>query len=72
MYPGHDDPLAQVGDYHKAVFTQVFCDLFAVRYRLYILVRRFDFKDTARGNQAVRKRIVGFGFLVGGYERAVR
>ena len=72
MYPGHDDELAQVRDDYKAVFAQVFCDLFAVRYRLYILVGSFDFKDTPRGNQAVRKRIVGFGFLVGGYQRAVR
>ncbi len=72
LHPGHDDPLAQVSDDHQAVFAQVFCDLLAARDRLDILVGRFDFDDAPRGNQPVRERIVGFGFLVGGYQCAVR
>jgi hypothetical protein len=72
LHPGHDDPLAQVGHDHKTIFAQVFCDLLAAHDRIDILVGRLDFEDAARGNQAVRKRIVGFGFLVSCYQRAVR
>ena len=72
LHPGHDDPLAQVRNDHQSVFAQVFCDLLAAHDRIDILVGRFNFEDAARGNQPVRERIVGFGFLVGGYQRAVR
>ncbi len=72
LHPGHNHPLPQVGDDHESVFAQVFCNLLAARNCLDILVGGFDFQHATRRNHSFRERVVGFGFLVGRYQRAVR